>query len=60
MFAMTHLSDSLNAFLEQLETYLPSNTVVNNTSKTDVAPWCYRRIGWIGLDGLDISGWGEE
>ena len=28
MFAMTHLSDSLTAFLEQLETYLPSNTVV--------------------------------
>ena len=28
MFAMTHLSDSLTAFLEQLETYIPSNTVV--------------------------------
>ena len=24
----------------------------NNTSKTDVAPWCYK---WIGLE---ISGWG--
>merc|ERR1712130_707761 len=28
MFAMTHLSDSLPAFIQQLETYLPSNTVV--------------------------------
>ena len=28
MFAMTHLSESLTAFLGRLETYLPSNTVV--------------------------------
>ena len=25
----------------------------NNTSKTDVAPWCYKWVDWIGLDGLD-------
>ena len=28
----------------------------NNTSRTDVAPWCYKWMGWVG--GL-ISGRGE-
>ena len=28
----------------------------NNTSKTDVAPWCYK---WIGLDGIRV-GWSKE
>ena len=28
----------------------------NNTSKTDVAPWCFK---WDGMDGYGwISGWG--
>ena len=32
----------------------------DNTSKTDVAPWCYRWVmGWMDWIGLDISGWGK-
>ena len=31
-----------------------------NTNNTDVAPWCYKWIGY-GWDGMDwmVSGWGE-
>ena len=27
----------------------------NNTSKTDVAPWCYKWVDWTGW--MEISGW---
>ena len=31
--------------------------VMNNTSKTDVAPWCYRWMGWVGwLDWISPGG----
>ena len=27
----------------------------HNTSKTDVAPWCYKWTDWMGWDGMDGS-----
>ena len=29
----------------------------NNTSKADVAPWCYKWVDWIGFDWIGWIGW---